>query len=201
MNKILLIGSGNPDKQQELQALLVDSPWQIKGLKDFKDIPEPEETEDTFEGNALLKARYYSQHFRVACVADDSGIEVDALNGSPGVYSARYAGETCTYDDNNQKLLHALWKVPQAQRGARFVCCAAFVDINPAKTKHVVRGTVDGTIATACSGEHGFGYDPIFIPDGYDRSFADLGPEIKYRVSHRGRAFRALSTFLESYTD
>ena len=137
----------------------------------------------------------------MACVADDSGIEVNALNGAPGVYSARYAGEDCSYDDNNQKLIEALSNVPQDQRGARFVCCAAFVDINAAKTEHVVPGTVDGIIANACLGEHGFGYDPVFIPEGYDRTFAELGPEIKSQVSHRGRAFRAMSTFLESYID
>lgn len=201
MDKVLLIGSGNPDKQKELQALLSNTSWQVKGLKDFEAIPEPEETEDTLEGNALLKASYYSRHFNVACVADDSGLEVNALNGAPGVYSARYAGEDCTYDDNNQKLLKALSNVPQDKRGARFACCAAFVDINSPATEHVELGTVDGTIAHACLGEHGFGYDPVFIPQGYDQTFAQLGLEVKSQISHRGRAFRALSAFLESYTN
>ena len=121
MARVLLIGSGNKDKQKELSDLLKDSAWDVKGLQDFEPIEEPEETEDTFEGNALLKARYYGNHFGVACVADDSGIEVDALNGEPGVYSARYAGEDCTYDDNNQKMLNALENIQTEKRGARYI--------------------------------------------------------------------------------
>ena len=199
MSRPLLIGSGNPGKQQELQALLAHTAWEVKGLKDFESIEEPDEAEDTFEGNALLKARYYSQHYGIACVADDSGIEVNALNGEPGVYSARYAGEDCSYDDNNQKMLNALANTPLPERGARFICCAAFVDTNG--TEHVERGTVDGTIASGCMGAHGFGYDPLFIPEGYDQTFAELGGDIKAQVSHRGRAFRALSAFLDSYSD
>ena len=199
MSRPLLIGSGNPGKQQELQALLAHTAWEVKGLKDYDSIDEPEETEDTFEGNALLKARYYSQHYGIACVADDSGIEVNALNGEPGVYSARYAGEDCSYEDNNLKMLNALAETPISERGARFICCAAFVDTNG--TEHVERGTVDGTIASGCMGAHGFGYDPLFIPEGYDQTFAELGGDIKAQVSHRGRAFRALSAFLDSYSD
>jgi XTP/dITP diphosphohydrolase len=199
MDKILLIGSGNPGKQQELQALLADTPWIVKGLKDFDEIPEPEETEATFEGNALLKARYYGEQFGVACVADDSGIQVNALNGEPGVYSARYAGEACSYNDNNQKLLKALENLPTEQRGARFVCCAAFVGTD--SSEHVEVGTVDGIIAPHCKGDQGFGYDPVFIPEGYEHTFAELGLDVKSQVSHRGRAFQAMSTFLQSYSD
>lgn len=198
MARVLLIGSGNKDKQKELQGLLHGSSWDVKGLQDFEAIDEPEETEDTFEGNALLKARYYGQRFGVACVADDSGIEIDALDGAPGVYSARYAGEDCTYDDNNRKLLDALTDVPNDRRGARFVSCAAFVDTDG--TEHVETGTVDGTIAAACAGEHGFGYDPLFIPEGYENTFGELGSDVKAKVSHRGRAFRAMSAYLDSYS-
>lgn len=196
MASILLIGSGNRDKQRELRDLLKDSSWMVKGLQDFTSIDEPEETETTFEGNALLKARYYGKHFGVACVADDSGIEVDALNGAPGVYSARYAGEVCTYADNNAKLLNALRDVEQAMRGARFVSCAAFVDIDG--MEHVETGTVKGTIAYECTGQHGFGYDPLFIPEGYDETFGVLGPEVKAQISHRGRSFRAMSVYLDA---
>jgi XTP/dITP diphosphohydrolase len=197
MARVLLIGSGNLDKQQELRDLLSGSSWDVKGLQEFESVEEPEETEETFEGNALLKARYYGKRFNVACVADDSGIEVDALDGAPGVYSARYAGEDCTYDDNNQKLLIALKDLDTLKRGARFVSCAAFVDTDG--TEHVERGTVDGTVGFDVAGPHGFGYDPLFIPEGYEKTFGELGPEIKAQISHRGRAFRAMSTYLESY--
>lgn len=196
MDRILLIGSGNKDKTGELRALLKASGWEVRGLAEYPSVAEPEETEDSFEGNALLKARYYSHYFDVACVADDSGLEVDALNGSPGVYSARYAGETCTYDDNNRKLLAELAGVAGTKRGARFVCVAAFLDEDG--REHVERGTVDGTIATACLGSNGFGYDPLFVPEGFDQTFAELAPEVKAGVSHRGRAFFKLCAHLTS---
>ena len=196
MDRVLLIGSNNKDKAQEIRALLDDSPWNIKSLADLTPVPEPEETEKTFEGNALLKARYYAERFGVACVADDSGLEVDALDGAPGVYSARYAGENCTYADNNRKLLAALKGVPEERRQARFVCMAAFVDEEGGE--HVERGTVEGVIAPECRGEYGFGYDPLFVPEGFDRSFGELTPEAKSAVSHRGRAFRKLCEYLAS---
>ncbi len=196
MDRILLIGSNNENKARELRALLDDSPWDLRTLSDFDPVPEPEETEDTFEGNALLKARYYARCFDLSCVADDSGLEVDALNGVPGVYSARYAGENCTYEDNNRKLLAALEGVPEEGRKARFVCLAAFV--NEDGVEHVERGCVGGTIAAACRGEHGFGYDPVFIPEGFDQTFGELAPEAKAAVSHRGRAFAKLCAHLAS---
>ncbi len=196
MDRVLLIGSNNRDKAQEIHALLGDSPWDVRSLADLTPVPEPEETEATFKGNALLKARYYAERFEVACVADDSGLEVDALDGAPGVYSARYAGENCTYADNNRKLLAALERVPEEGRQARFVCMAAFVDEEGGE--HVERGTVEGVIAPECRGEYGFGYDPLFIPDGLDRSFGELTPEAKADVSHRGRAFRKLCDYLWS---
>lgn len=194
MSKVLLIGSGNRDKAKELRALLQDTQWEIKTLADFNSVPEPEETEDTFEGNAELKARYYAEQFGVACVADDSGIEVDALNGEPGVYSARYAGEDCTYDDNNQKLLGALSEVAESDRGARFVCCAAFVDGHG--DAHIERGTVEGTLAHECRGPHGFGYDPLFVPEGQQSTFAEMDPATKSGISHRARAFKKMSDHL-----
>lgn len=196
MDKVLLIGSGNADKAVELRGLLSETPWQVRSLSDYASVPEPEETEATFEGNALLKARYYAERFDVACVADDSGIEVDRLGGAPGVYSARYAGDDCSYDDNNRKLLAALKGVAGEDRAARFVCCAAFVD--GADAEHVERGIVEGLVALSCRGGNGFGYDPLFIPEGFDRTFGELEPEEKSRISHRGRAFRLLCTHLAS---
>ncbi len=196
MDRVLLIGSNNKDKAREIRNLLGDSPWDVKSLDDFAPVPEPEETEATCEGNALLKARYYAKRFDVACVADDSGLEVDALDGAPGVYSARYAGENCTYADNNRKLLSALEGLPVEKRHARFVCVAAFVDEEGAE--HVEGGTVEGVIAPESRGEHGFGYDPVFIPDGFDLTFGESTPEAKAEVSHRGRAFRNLCHHLAS---
>lgn len=197
MSRVLLIGSNNKDKAAELTGLLADTPWTVKTLADFATVPEPEETEPTFDGNALLKARYYGTRFGVACVADDSGIEVDALDGAPGVYSARYAGEDCTYDDNNRKLLAALDERPAEERGARFVCSAAFVNTNG--HEHVERGTVEGMIAPEPRGANGFGYDPVFIPNGFEQTFGELPPHVKHDISHRGEAFRKLSNYLARY--
>ncbi len=194
MARILLIGSGNPDKARELQLLLTDTPWVVKDLSAYPPVDEPEENETTFEGNALLKARYYAAAHDVACVADDSGLEVDSLGGAPGVYSARYGGAHCSYDDNNVKLLDALKDCGGVTRRARFVCCAAFV--NGDGSVYGTRGTVEGTIATECRGSHGFGYDPLFVPEGYTQSFGEMRHEEKYAISHRSRAFGTMRDWL-----
>lgn len=194
MPDTLLIGSGNLDKAAELAGLLAPLGWTLRTLRDFPPVPEPEEEGKTFEENALLKASFYATHFGLPSVADDSGLQVDALGGAPGVYSARYAGDGCSYADNNAKLLRALEGTPPAGRRARFVCCAAYVD--GARLTHVEHGTVEGRIAGVCRGGNGFGYDPLFIPDGYDLTFGELPPEVKHAVSHRGRAFRALCDWL-----
>lgn len=196
MAEILLIGSGNRNKADELARLLEGLPWDVRGLNDFGAVEEPEETEETFEGNALLKARHYSACHGVACVADDSGLEVDALDGAPGVYSARYAGPGCSYSDNNHKLIHALGASPAEERRARFVCCAAFAGADG--VEKIFRGTVDGTIINAPRGVNGFGYDPVFQPNGESRTFAEMSREEKQAISHRGRAFRAFRDWLES---
>jgi XTP/dITP diphosphohydrolase len=119
-------------------------------------------------------------------------LEVEALDGAPGVYSARYAGEGCSYDDNNRKLLGAL--AGDDNRCARFVCCAAFVDVDG--TEHVVRGTCEGMVADAPRGSNGFGYDPVFIPSGFEQTFGELHPLVKSGVSHRGEAFRKMGEYL-----
>lgn len=196
MSRSLLIGTGNRDKVAELRTILAGMPWTLKSLADFPAVDEPNEDESTFEGNALLKARYYAERFQIACVADDSGLEVDALDGAPGLCSARYAGEDCTYADNNRKLLAALAGVAEGERGARFVCCAAFLDGDG--EGHVVRGVTEGRIAEAARGGHGFGYDPVFVPDGYSETFGELDAPVKHGMSHRGRAFRRLRSHLES---
>ncbi len=196
MDRVLLIGSGNRDKAAELAELLVGLPWAVRGLNDFPAIDEPEEDGDTFEENALKKARHYSQAFQVCCVADDSGLQVDALGGAPGVYSARYAGPNGAYADNNAKLLAALKDVPEEKRTARFVCCAAFV--SPDGTTHSVFGKVEGRIALSPRGTNGFGYDPLFIPEEMALTFGELNGDAKHAISHRGRAFRQLRAFLET---
>lgn len=177
--------------------LLAESGWDVTTLAERESVAEPVEDGETFEANALLKAEYYGRQFDVPCVADDSGLEVDALHGMPGVYSARYAGEGCTYADNNRKLLAELGDTPAPRRTARFVCVAAFFD--PNGESHVCRGVVAGTIAPECRGSLGFGYDPLFIPAGSNKTFAELDPREKSRISHRGQAFRAMANYLRRH--
>jgi XTP/dITP diphosphohydrolase len=194
--KILLIGSANTDKARELATLLEGLPWEVKSLNDFAAVEAPEETGSTFEENATLKAHFYCQTFGVAVVADDSGLVVDVLGGAPGVYSARYAGPDCSYSDNNEKLLQQLEGVVWHERTARFVCVAAFLE--PGGTPHLELGQVEGHISQVTSGDRGFGYDPLFVPRGEERSFGEMTPAEKHKMSHRGMAFAALRRWLES---
>jgi non-canonical purine NTP pyrophosphatase (RdgB/HAM1 family) len=194
--EVLLIGTQNWHKVGELVDLLEGLPWNVQSLASFPECAAPDENSDAFEGNALLKARYYSDRYGVACVADDSGLVVDVLDGAPGVFSARYAGEGCSDADNNAKLLSALANVGEADRAARFVCCAAIAF--PGGTAHIESGAVEGLIAFEGRGDAGFGYDPLFVPDGYSESFAELGAEVKQLISHRARAFGKMKTYLES---
>lgn len=194
----LLIATGNTHKFGEIAAFLEGVPWKLLSLRDFSPVEAPEEDGDSFEANAMIKATAYCTHHGVACVADDSGLAVDALDGAPGIYSARYAGPRCTDADNNDRVLRELAGVTDERRSARFVCCAAFV--TPDGAKHLERGVVEGRIAHAISGVHGFGYDPMFIPNGYDRSFGELEPGIKASISHRAQAFNKMRAFLETLT-
>lgn len=196
MPETLLIGSGNRDKAKELAELLAGLPWDVKCLADYPEVEEVEETGTTFEENALLKANYYSKHFGVACVADDSGLEVDYLEGAPGVYSARYAGENCSYADNNEKLLKALEEAPWHERTARFVCVAVFVSLDG--KNHIARGICEGHISVEPFGKNGFGYDPVFVPKNYEQTFAEMGAAEKHKLSHRGVAFKKMRDYLES---
>jgi len=192
--RTLVIASANVDKAAEIAAILgvVDG---LTLVPRPADVPDVEETGDTLEANARLKARALCEATGLAAVADDTGLEVDALDGAPGVYSARFAGEHATYADNVAKMLAELERVgadgPDARR-ARFRS-VAFVAY-PDGTELWVEGAVDGTITTEARGDGGFGYDPIFAPDGFDgRTFAQMTPDEKHAVSHRGRAFRALA--------
>lgn len=183
---IIYLATHNPHKLHEFAAILPCAEFRA-------DDPDAEETEETFEGNALIKVRAIAtRHAGAWCVADDSGLEVEALNGAPGVRSARYAGEPSNTPANNALLLRNLEGV--ADRRARFVCAIALVD--PDGHEHVVRGECPGKIAAAPSGAGGFGYDPLFIPDGYTQSFADLAEGEKNLISHRARALAAARQLL-----
>ncbi len=184
----------NLHKVSEVQAML-PADIQIRSLTDLGcdvDIPE---TADTLQGNALQKAQFVHERYQCDCFADDTGLEIDALGGRPGVYSARYAGEGCSFDDNVRKVLKELENVPLEQRTARFRTVVAL--IWQGKT-YYFEGKVEGLMTLERHGAEGFGYDPIFLPDGYDQTFAEMDAAEKNRISHRGRAVRALVSFLES---
>lgn len=174
----------------EVSAIL-DSKFRLVSLKEigcFDDIPE---TQDTIEGNAVQKARYVWDKFGLDCIADDTGLEVEALNGAPGVFSARYAGEDCIAENNIQKLLEELEGIPN--RKARFKTVAALIQKGEV---HLFEGVINGRISTEKKGTDGFGYDPIFIPDGGDESFAEMSSERKNSISHRALAFQAFAEFM-----
>lgn len=192
MNTIVL-ASRNQHKIEELRAVLKELGIELKSALDFPQLKEVEEDKSTLEGNALKKARYVYEETGLPALADDTGLEVDALDGRPGVYSARYAGENATYQDNVDKLLEELDDVPAKNRGARFRTVVAFVTDTGAYT---FEGICPGTILTGPRGDKGFGYDPVFRPEGYDLTFAELDQEEKNRISHRGRAIAKFITFL-----
>ena len=191
----LLFGTSNPHKLDEVRPILAAAGIEVEGLDAVDPIPEPVEDADTFAGNARIKARAYAAASGRRCLAEDSGLEVDALDGAPGVYSARYAdsdGDRATRDAaNNAKLLAALADVPDERRGARFVCAMCLVEPDGTIVAEA-RGTYEGRITHAPRGENGFGYDPLlFLPDRGCTS-AELSPEEKNARSHRGAAARAL---------
>jgi len=195
----LVIASANKDKAAEIQAILASVPGLILVPRP-DDVADVEETGETLVENARLKARALCQATGLAAVADDTGLEVDALDGAPGVYSARFAGEGATYADNVAKMLVELQRVGAVggvDRKARFAS-VAFVAY-PDGTELWVEGSIEGVITDEPRGEQGFGYDPIFAPEGFDgRTFAEMSAGEKHAVSHRGRAFRALAERLGS---
>ncbi|HOK89419.1 MAG TPA: RdgB/HAM1 family non-canonical purine NTP pyrophosphatase [Candidatus Hydrogenedentes bacterium] len=194
---VIVAASGNRKKARELEELLRGTRWQVKSLAEFPGIVAPEETGTTFEANARLKALYYAEKTGNVCLADDSGLVVDYLNGEPGVNSAYYAGPQGDDEANNAKLLAALRDVPWHLRTARFVCCVAVAfPGNP--EVHFEWGEVEGHIAVAPFGSNGFGYDPLFVPLGYEETFGELDPAVKHRLSHRGRALERIRAWLES---
>jgi XTP/dITP diphosphohydrolase len=197
----LVMATRNPGKVREMQDILKDVGVQLLSLEDFPELPEIPETGATFAENAALKAREVARLTQLPALADDSGLEVEALGGRPGVYSARYAQDRTAPDapgdaDNWAKLLDELAGVPPAQRGARFVCAIALAF--PDGRLLTARGECAGRIAPAPSGTQGFGYDPVFWVPEYGATMAQLGPEIKNRISHRARALAALKDLLGS---
>ena len=190
----ILLATRNPDKVKELAVLLEDLGIRIRTLADFPTAPEVEEDGTTCEDNALKKAREMATATGIPSVADDTGLEVDALGGKPGVFAARYAGEHATYEDNCRKLLQELDGVPPARRTARFVTFAALV--MPGGLSRVATGTLVGIIAERCAGTQGFGYDPVFFVPELGRTLAELTAEEKNRISHRAKAFRSMADFL-----
>lgn len=194
--KEILIATKNSGKVREFEALFHTYGIKVTSLLDFSEpIPNIEETGTTFSENARLKAEGISAFLNVSVIADDSGLSVDALDGQPGVFSARYAGEPTDDVRNYEKLLDELVDVPNSKRTARFVCVLAFAI--PNKETVFTRGECEGTIAHKPEGSNGFGYDPVFIPQGYDRTMAQLDQSVKNKISHRYRALIELQKWLE----
>ena len=193
MTARLVLATLNPHKIAELERILANGKVaaDLVSLGEFPGAPDVAETGATFAANALLKATAVAQFTGLPAVADDSGFCVDALNGMPGVLSARWSGKHGDDEANLQLLLGQLADVPDERRGAHFTCAAALV--LPAGRQHVSEGTVHGRVTRLPRGEHGFGYDPIFVPDRSELTTAEMTPEAKDAISHRGRALRALA--------
>jgi XTP/dITP diphosphohydrolase len=191
----LLVATGNQGKLRELREMLTDLNAEVIGLSDVQVAGEPTEDGDTFEANAVKKARYYAERTGLVTIADDSGLSVDALDGRPGVLSARFSGPDATDAENNLRLLSDMAGV--TNRRARFVCAA--VCLKPDGKYIVTRGECEGEVLTATRGAGGFGYDPLFFVEEHAATFAELPPETKNRISHRGRALAELKTALPDF--
>ena len=196
MTDRIVLATRNPHKIEEVRRILVDAGLAIDMVELPSDAPEVAETESTFAGNALLKARAIAQATGLPTIADDSGLCVDALNGMPGVLSARWAGHHGDDEANLALVLAQMLDVPELRRGAQFICAAAWVV--PGSHEHVVEGALEGSLLREARGSHGLGYDPIFCPDGMAVSVAQLKPGEKDAISHRGRAFRTLAAMMGS---
>jgi XTP/dITP diphosphohydrolase len=196
MNRLLL-ATHNKHKAEELQALLREVDVEVLTLDAFPQVGDIEEDADTLEGNALKKAREVFRQTSLPSLADDTGLEVEALNGAPGVLSSRYAGPNATYADNVATLLRDMQHVPAEQRTARFRCVLAFVA--PNGVEEIVEGVCQGTITREPRGIGGFGYDPIFLPDGHQLTFAEMPMEVKNTISHRARALARMKSVLIHY--
>lgn len=188
----IVFATHNRHKSEEACQILGPR-WTLRNLHDLGQTEEIPETADTLQGNALQKAQFVYDKYHLSCFADDTGLEVEALNGAPGVYSARYAGEHCSFADNVNKLLHEMQG--QTNRRACFKTVVALILDGEA---HFFEGRVDGTIIETPRGGEGFGYDPVFVPDGFSETFAEMSAEQKNKISHRGRAMAKLIEFLQN---
>ena len=194
--KQLLLATHNPGKIREIRAILGSLPVNVISLLDGLDVPEVMEDGATFRSNALKKARAVFQATGIPTLADDSGLEVRGLHMRPGVHSARFAGEPVSYAANNNKLLAEMRNIRGVGRRARFRCVVAFVAEEIEKT---AEGSCEGTIISELRGQEGFGYDPLFVPLGYDATFAELPASVKNRMSHRARALEKIKSILNGY--
>lgn len=198
----LLIATTNPGKFAEIQTFLKDIPVTLRSLQSIGEWPTVIEDGATFEENALKKARTLARYSGYLTLADDSGLEVDALNGAPGIYSARYCGEEGNDEKNNEKLIRELQGIPDQKRTARFVCALALCAPNSCGGKEwLIRESCEGRIAFASKGEQGFGYDPIFFFPPFGKTFGEIDRKTKATVSHRGKALKKLAKVLASLVD
>ena len=190
----IVFATNNKNKLAEMRQIM-DGLYRVLSLEELGCHEDIVEDADTIQGNAKIKADFITNKYHVNCFADDTGLEVEALNGAPGVYSARYAGEHCSYQDNVNKMLNAMQGCENRRAAFRTV-----IALNLDGETYYFEGRSDGQITTEQRGTEGFGYDPIFQPDGFDKTFAELGSEVKNSISHRGRATRKLIEFLKEYT-
>ncbi len=193
----LLLGTRNPGKIHEIKLIIGDLSLELHSLQEFDGVDVAEENADTYAGNAIAKAQFYARATGLLSLADDSGLEVEALGGAPGVLSARYAGEDATDADRRELLLSSLARTGSSNRRARFVCSIAIATAN-GEILNLSEGACEGSITSAPRGNSGFGYDPLFVPDGYNQTFAELSDDIKNRISHRARALQKLRAWLTS---
>jgi XTP/dITP diphosphohydrolase len=196
MHRDVVLATRNRHKGAELAELLADLPFRIRTMDEFPDVPDVVEDGETCEANAVKKARAVSDATGLLAVADDTGLEVDALGGRPGVYAARYAGMQATYEDNWKKLLREMTGVPRDRRTAHFVTVAAVA--SPSDVVAVTTGRLDGLIAEEPVGERGFGYDPVFYVPELGKTLAELSGEEKNRISHRAKAFAQVRDLLQN---
>lgn len=196
----ILVATGNAGKIKELKRLLGELPIRLRGLDEFPNIIEAEETGATFAENAALKARFYALAANSWTLADDSGLEVAALGGAPGIFSARYGGAGASDAEKIAKLLDELNKTNAGDRAARFVCAIAVCSPNGA-VAFAAEGECRGSIAVRAAGANGFGYDPIFIPAGFAETFGELSAAVKEKISHRARAFEKIIGHLRALNE
>ena len=195
-NRAIIVATHNRDKFMEMKHKLSGLKIQVYSLKDFPEIGEIPETGQTLEENALIKARTVYDLTKIPALSDDTGLEVDALNGEPGVYSARWAGDDCTYADNVDKMINEIKVVPKNNRRAQFSTIMAFVDNN---LEHIESGNIKGEILEEAKGVGGFGYDPVFYIPLEAKTFAEMSNEEKGKISHRGIALNKMILFLNKY--